>query len=286
MSDRPTSMYGTPVVWIPAASGNYDSNRQGTDLIIVHDIEGTASGAISRFQTPNQQASTQAVADTDNNRIVQMVDFADVAYGCGNYYYNQRGDQIELPGYSGKPYDSKAIDLAVKFGAARAVKNNVPIVRRSLAEVVQGLRGFCGHQDIPDPNNPSLGGGADHHTDPGPTFPWDDFLSRVNALTKGQQPNAPDACRYFAETKHYLCHGFRAFWESYGDKALPTFGYPISEEFTNADKLVVQYFERARFEWHPGCGQPFDVMLGRLGDEADQRDRTAHPEAFAPKEQK
>jgi hypothetical protein len=39
--------------------------------------------------------------------------------------------------------------------------------------------------------------------------------------------------------------------------------------------MTVQYFERARFEWHPDLsGTPYEVLLGRLGaehiDHADQ----------------
>ncbi|MDW7981202.1 MAG: L,D-transpeptidase family protein [Thermomicrobium sp.] len=75
--------------------------------------------------------------------------------------------------------------------------------------------------------------------------------------------------RYFPETGHTLAYGFKAYWEANG--GLYTFGYPISEEFTewNPDTgqyYTVQYFERARFEYHPeNAGTPFEVLLGRLG---------------------
>jgi len=77
------------------------------------------------------------------------------------------------------------------------------------------------------------------------------------------QPGDPAACTYFAETQHNICHGFRAYWEQYG--GLAVFGYPLSEEFVE-DGMVVQYFERARFEWHPGSWpERHDVLLTRLG---------------------
>ncbi|MCS7050724.1 MAG: terpene cyclase/mutase family protein, partial [Thermomicrobium sp.] len=77
------------------------------------------------------------------------------------------------------------------------------------------------------------------------------------------QPKASDSCVYFAETQHNLCSGFRAFWERFG--GVEVFGYPLSEEFVE-DGMVVQYFERARFEWHPGAWpERFDVLLTRLG---------------------
>ncbi len=86
----------------------------------------------------------------------------------------------------------------------------------------------------------------------------------AEALAPAPPPTSP-ACRYFEETHHTLCHGFRAYWEQFG--GLTVFGYPISEEFVE-NGVVVQYFERARFEWHPGAWpQRHDVLLGRLGAE-------------------
>ncbi len=42
---------------------------------------------------------------------------------------------------------------------------------------------------------------------------------------------------------------------------------PVTEEFQE-NGVTVQYFERARFEWHPGAWPAhFDVLLGLLGDE-------------------
>jgi hypothetical protein len=75
-------------------------------------------------------------------------------------------------------------------------------------------------------------------------------------------------CTFYAETGHRLCFGFRDYWQNHG--ALAMFGYPISEEFqeVNADAgetYTVQYFERARFEYHPENAPQYQVLLGRLG---------------------
>ncbi len=86
------------------------------------------------------------------------------------------------------------------------------------------------------------------------------------------QPAPPDiACAFFGSTGHNLCGGFRDYWNRFGGWAV--YGFPISEEFQerNLDDgqvYTVQYFERQRFEWHPG-GWPerYDVILGRLGAE-------------------
>lgn len=79
-------------------------------------------------------------------------------------------------------------------------------------------------------------------------------------------PTADRDC--FVETGHSLAFGFRSFWQQHG--GLATFGYPISEEFIelNPDTgqfHTVQYFERARFEYHPEhAGTEFEVLLGLL----------------------
>jgi hypothetical protein len=77
-------------------------------------------------------------------------------------------------------------------------------------------------------------------------------------------PNA--GCDFFAATGHQICNHFLNYWESNG--ALSIFGYPLSEPF-NENGYTVQYFERARFEWHPeNAGTPYQVLLGQLGRDA------------------
>ncbi|WP_051914481.1 glycosyl hydrolase family 18 protein [Thermorudis peleae] len=84
------------------------------------------------------------------------------------------------------------------------------------------------------------------------------------------------SCQFFPETGHRLCNAFRQYWQSHGldlgdpgisfRESLALFGYPISEEFTDpACGCTVQYFERARFEYHPENPDPYKVLLGLLG---------------------
>jgi spore germination protein YaaH len=74
---------------------------------------------------------------------------------------------------------------------------------------------------------------------------------------------------YFPQTGHTLGGGFRTFWLQRG--GLSIFGYPLTEEFLernpdDGNYYTVQYFERARFEWHPELrGTPFEFQLGLLG---------------------
>jgi LPXTG-site transpeptidase (sortase) family protein len=73
---------------------------------------------------------------------------------------------------------------------------------------------------------------------------------------------------FFAPTGHTLGNPFAKFWQEHG--GLNVFGYPISEPFeevSSADgqMYLVQYFERARFEYHPELPPAYQVSLGHLG---------------------
>ncbi len=75
--------------------------------------------------------------------------------------------------------------------------------------------------------------------------------------------------RYFPETGHNVLGGaFLDYWEING--GLPVFGYPLTEEFwqrlEDGRTYKVQYFERARLEYHPEYGgSPYEVQLGHFG---------------------
>ncbi len=76
---------------------------------------------------------------------------------------------------------------------------------------------------------------------------------------------APFAC--FAETGQCARGPFLAYWQAHG--GLAQFGYPISEQLVerleDGRAYTVQYFERARFEYHPENQAPYDVLLGHFG---------------------
>jgi len=91
----------------------------------------------------------------------------------------------------------------------------------------------------------------------------------------------PGAPHYFAETGHAIAPQFWEYWRSHGlelgdrgvsmAEALALFGYPLSEAQievgANGEPILTQWFERARFEYHPNNPDPYQVLLGRLGAE-------------------
>ncbi len=77
-----------------------------------------------------------------------------------------------------------------------------------------------------------------------------------------EQPMPIDVV-FFPQTGHHLGYGFLRFWRANG--GVQIFGYPLSEEFTENGRTV-QYFERAKFEYHPEEANPqYQVQLALLG---------------------
>ncbi len=73
--------------------------------------------------------------------------------------------------------------------------------------------------------------------------------------------NSP-GCRVIPATKRPVCYAFLSFFDENG--GITQFGYPISGiEIRNA--RIVQYFQRAVFEWHPERPSGQRVILGDLG---------------------
>jgi hypothetical protein len=78
------------------------------------------------------------------------------------------------------------------------------------------------------------------------------------------------SCQTFAETGKSVCGRFLGYWQGHGGVAQQ--GYPISHDIQEVSAVdgktyVVQYFERAVFEYHPENQAPFGVLLSLLGSE-------------------
>jgi hypothetical protein len=79
-----------------------------------------------------------------------------------------------------------------------------------------------------------------------------------------------------------VCGPFLQYWRSHGldfgtsgvafEESLALFGLPLTapklELNADGDRVLTQWFERARFEYHPDNAEQYQVLLGRLGAEA------------------
>jgi hypothetical protein len=185
-------MYGAAdypyAIWVPAASGNYSTAQSNPRWIAIHTTEESASAAITEFTTPNLEVSVNYMV-TLTGQVYQFVHDSDVAYDVGNLAYNTDSVGIEDERYGSiVPTEAEYVANA-KLVRWIASQYNIPLVHYAAsgaagtpasvapADPTQGT-GIIGHYQVPDPNNPTLGGGANHHTDP-VDWNWLHYMSLV-----------------------------------------------------------------------------------------------------------
>jgi hypothetical protein len=96
------------------------------------------------------------------------------------------------------------------------------------------------------------------------------LLTAYIGLTAFKLPVPPKqdggTSQYFDQTGHNVGYPFYAYFLRTG--GVMQYGYPITDEYVDPDThLLVQYFQKARLEWHPGNADPYKVQLGLLGSE-------------------
>ena len=116
-----------------------------------------------------------------------------------------------------------------------------------------------------------------------------------NPALEGRESGPRPGCLWFETTGHNVCdqvrgRGFKTYWETHGltvanldryGRSLQLFGFPLTspkmETNANGDLVLVQWFERARFEWHQHKPDEFKVLLGLLGKELRTNPSTPQP---------
>jgi hypothetical protein len=92
--------------------------------------------------------------------------------------------------------------------------------------------------------------------------------------TSAEHAQAQASRRCFRETGYCISGRIRSFWERNG--GLPVFGFPITPQQVQSIEgrpIEVQWFERSRLELHPENQPPYDVLLGRMGEDSLRRER-------------
>lgn len=89
-----------------------------------------------------------------------------------------------------------------------------------------------------------------------------DELGKRQPPPRVQDVNHP-GCLYFPQFGHSVCHLFMTYYTEHGQ--LDRFGYPITSMYVEKDRLV-QWFQRARLEFHPGRPEGQRVVVAPLGE--------------------
>jgi len=187
ISGQPDYPFST---WNPANSGNYSVADREKDYdirwIVIHVAEGSFKGTISWFKNPSARASAHFVISMDGKNLVHMVRLKDIAWHAGNWEYNKHSIGIEIEGYVNKTIwpDTLYENLArlIKY---LSQKYNISIKHISGIAPPNPFSdsGIIGHIQVPDPNNPSLGGGRSHHKDPGALFDWNKLMKYIEKVS-------------------------------------------------------------------------------------------------------
>ncbi|MCA8922509.1 MAG: N-acetylmuramoyl-L-alanine amidase [Planctomycetes bacterium] len=156
---------------IPAASANY-SRRSSRAIrrIVLHTTEGSEQSAINTFQNPSSRVSAHYLVSRAG-RLTRLVQDKDVAY-------HVRGNNEDTIGIEN---EGRASDRN-QWTAAQ------------LDTLVELVRGLCDRYGIPKSRTHILSHAQldpSRRIDPGPYFPWDDFIRRVNGGSGGGGGSTP-----------------------------------------------------------------------------------------------
>lgn len=163
-------------------------------LIVIHDMEylersDGAEWCAAFFAGANApMASAHYCVDSDS--IVQCVKEEDGAWHTpgslptkGGREINRSSIGIEHAGFAKQTatewddsYSRSMLQLSAELTASLCVKYNIPAVRLTPEDLKTGERGICGHVDC------TKATGVGSHWDPGPNFPWVEYIARVRAI--------------------------------------------------------------------------------------------------------
>ena len=198
------------IVFREAHPNNFRRGRLGGEptLIMIHTAETVESSVVAENLQSWDATSAPKVSwhyAIDDDSITQSVRETDTAYACPGF--NDRGIHVELGGRASQraedwadPYSTALLRNAAQLCAA--ILRRHPVIRPvklNYIDLVEELPGICGHHDGTlalaearrcglkraqwwDPR-PGKGWKTSTHTDPGPAFPWAEFLAAVRAHT-------------------------------------------------------------------------------------------------------
>jgi hypothetical protein len=235
--------------WVPADSNHFDRGRGGKRIIggAQHYSAGTNSlGHLTVSSNPPVSAHLLIKTNpTMEDRGWQLVRIEDTAWTTGEIV-NPITVGVEKEHLAAQTLDD--MDYAVMAQTWADVERYV--IDHGLGDFSSEIKG---HKTWVNQPNRICPDGID--------------VDRVVREWKQRRAGPRPSSQFFPETGMSVGGGFLQFWLAMG--GLEIFGYPITQEVKDAAGLTVQWFERARFEHHPGSNPVhWDVLLGRLGAEA------------------
>lgn len=160
----------------------YKGRNEDLRLIVLHTMEApespkTAENIAAYFASGAVVASAHACVDQDS--VVVCLPPSDTAFAAPGA--NACGYQIEHAGYAsqdGAGWNDAESQAMLRLSAAHAreiaLAAGIPLKHLTNAELAAGEAGFVGHNQVSDVYKRS------DHWDPGPDFPWGQYMDLVN----------------------------------------------------------------------------------------------------------
>jgi len=170
-------------MFLKPAARAFERGRPGAiRYIVIHDIEGPASSAISTFREHGAQTSAHYVVDS-GGAVVQMVHESDIANHAGHALYNAYAVGIEHAGHAKHDeYTDAEYRGSAKLAADIAARHGIPIDAQHIV----------GHSQVPRVDEvlapcsrtSTICGGHNVHDDPGPFWDWAKYMDLVKAAAQ------------------------------------------------------------------------------------------------------
>jgi N-acetyl-anhydromuramyl-L-alanine amidase AmpD len=173
--------YYPAIEYVPAARSNYDVGRtQPIRAIVIHETDGTWLSATNWFQNPRSHVSAHYLVRAWDGGIMQFVAEGDTAYQARAANPWSIGIEHEYDPRHAIPHTIAQYRSSALLVCAIAKRYGIPTDRAHI----------IGHNEVP---------GTDH-SDPGPTWNWNYYMSLVNACSwQRAQPVARARVRTVAD---------------------------------------------------------------------------------------
>jgi len=220
--------------WQPAASCNYANasrpSSSAINYVIIHKVQGSASGAASWFQNCAAGVSAHYAFNNSTGYCYQCVSEADIAWHCINR--NTNGVGIEHGGYV------STNDTATVCYDESALETKSCIIYYTVSYDRSHVQG---HSEVP----------GNSHTDPGQYWNWTYYMSKCN-------PNpGPAAQTYINDSP--VCSASWSTGTSAGDKYGADYRFRSTAALSDAATWTVNVANSGNFDisawWSAGANR-------------------------------
>lgn len=182
-----------PIYAGPPYRSTAGSNRP-FKRVVIHCTVGSdgkgAQGTARYFRSKEAKGSAHYVVDSD-----EVLQTAYDSVICWHAPPNQGSLGIELccslagkgEGHWDRPDHQAMLRLSAQLTAQLCLAYEIPIARLSPADLLAGKHGICGHVDV------SQAWDQSSHWDPGPYFPWAQFMTLVRDAARALRTTPPPA---------------------------------------------------------------------------------------------